>query len=60
MSRSSEECPSAKDESDLSSCGPPSLLADDDVKPAGPVQKQQIQGYRRLLVLFKIDMGNSN
>ncbi|XP_010729587.2 centrosomal protein kizuna isoform X2 [Larimichthys crocea] len=43
VSRSSEECPSAKDESDLSSCGPPSLLADDDVKPAGPVQKQQIQ-----------------
>ncbi|TKS86393.1 Centrosomal protein kizuna [Collichthys lucidus] len=36
VSRSSEECPSAKDESDLSSsCGPPSLLADDDVKPAG-------------------------
>lgn len=46
MSRSSEECPSAEDESDLSySCGPPSLLADGDVKLARPVQKQQIQGY---------------
>ncbi|XP_035529633.1 centrosomal protein kizuna isoform X1 [Morone saxatilis] len=44
VSRSSEECPSAEDESDLSSsCGPPSLLADGDVKPARPVQKQQIQ-----------------
>ncbi|XP_042356078.1 centrosomal protein kizuna [Plectropomus leopardus] len=44
VSRSSEECPSAEDESDLSSsCGPPSLLADSDVKPARPVQKQQIQ-----------------
>lgn len=45
VSRSSEECPSAEDESDLSSsCGPPSLLADGDVKPARPVQRQQIQG----------------
>lgn len=45
VSRSSEECPSAEDESDLSSsCGPP-FLADGDVKPARPVQKQQIQGY---------------
>ncbi|KAK9533455.1 hypothetical protein VZT92_008572 [Zoarces viviparus] len=44
VSRSSEECPSAEDESDLSSsCGPPPLLADGDVKPAGPIQKQQIQ-----------------
>ncbi|KAM9341512.1 centrosomal protein kizuna [Symphorus nematophorus] len=44
VSRSSEECPSAEDESDLSSsCGPPSLLADGDVRPARPVQKQQIQ-----------------
>ncbi|XP_038585290.1 centrosomal protein kizuna isoform X1 [Micropterus salmoides] len=44
VSRSSEECPSAEDESDLSSsCGPPPLLADGDVKPARPVQKQQIQ-----------------
>ncbi|XP_059209971.1 centrosomal protein kizuna [Centropristis striata] len=44
VSRSSEECPSAEGESDLSSsCGPPSLLADGDVKPARPVQKQQIQ-----------------
>ncbi|XP_039993964.1 centrosomal protein kizuna isoform X2 [Xiphias gladius] len=37
LSRSSEECPSAEDESDLSSsCGPPSL-------PARPVQKKRIQ-----------------
>ncbi|XP_008282414.1 centrosomal protein kizuna [Stegastes partitus] len=44
LSRSSEECPSAEDESDLSSlCGPSSLLADGDVKPARPVQTQQIQ-----------------
>ncbi|XP_031144499.1 centrosomal protein kizuna isoform X4 [Sander lucioperca] len=44
VSRSSEECPSAEDESDLSSsCGPSSLLADSDVKPARPVRKQQIQ-----------------
>ncbi|XP_070776949.1 centrosomal protein kizuna [Enoplosus armatus] len=44
VSRSSEECPSAEDESDLSSsCGPPCLLADGDVKPARPAQKQQIQ-----------------
>ncbi|XP_034531174.1 centrosomal protein kizuna isoform X2 [Notolabrus celidotus] len=44
VSRSSEECPSAEDESDLSSsCGPPSLLADGYVKPARPVQKQHIQ-----------------
>ncbi|XP_069575778.1 centrosomal protein kizuna isoform X2 [Brachyistius frenatus] len=43
LSRSSEECPSAEDESDLSSlCGPSSLLADGP-KPAGPAQKQQIQ-----------------
>ncbi|KAM6917127.1 centrosomal protein kizuna isoform 2-T2 [Lycodopsis pacificus] len=44
VSRSSEECPSAEDETDLSSsCGPPPLLADGDVKPARPTQKQQIQ-----------------
>ncbi|XP_068436279.1 centrosomal protein kizuna isoform X2 [Clinocottus analis] len=44
VSRSSEECPSAEDESDLSSsCSPPSLLADGDVKPASPVRKQWIQ-----------------
>ncbi|KAG7226265.1 hypothetical protein INR49_003016 [Caranx melampygus] len=44
LSRSSEECPSAEDKSDLSSsCGPSSLLVDDDVKPARPVQKQWIQ-----------------
>ncbi|CAN9502301.1 unnamed protein product [Ophioblennius macclurei] len=44
LSRSSEECPSAEDESDLSSlCGPSSLLADGDAKPAGPAQKRQIQ-----------------
>uniref|UniRef100_A0A3Q3LZR2 Centrosomal protein kizuna n=1 Tax=Mastacembelus armatus TaxID=205130 RepID=A0A3Q3LZR2_9TELE len=44
LSRSSEECPSADDESDLSfSDGPPSFLADGDVKPARPVQKQLIQ-----------------
>ncbi|XP_063355861.1 centrosomal protein kizuna [Pelmatolapia mariae] len=44
LSRSSEECPSAEDESDLSSlCGPPSLLADGDAKPARPVRKQRIQ-----------------
>lgn len=46
VSRSSEECPSAEDESDLSSSGgPPSPLADSDVKPARPVQTQHIQGY---------------
>ncbi|XP_026007570.1 centrosomal protein kizuna isoform X3 [Astatotilapia calliptera] len=44
LSRSSEECPSAEDTSDLSSlCGPPSLLADGDAKPARPVWKQRIQ-----------------
>ncbi|XP_018553345.1 centrosomal protein kizuna isoform X1 [Lates calcarifer] len=44
LSRSSEECPSAEDKSDLSSsCGPPSLLADGGVKPARPVQQQQFQ-----------------
>ncbi|KAM6968760.1 centrosomal protein kizuna isoform 1-T1 [Tautogolabrus adspersus] len=44
VSRSSEECPSAEDASDLSSsCGPPSLLADGYVKPARPVGKQQMQ-----------------
>nr|XP_012778835.1 centrosomal protein kizuna isoform X2 [Maylandia zebra] len=44
LSRSSEECPSAEDKSDLSSlCGPPSLLADGDAKPARPVWKQRIQ-----------------
>lgn len=45
VSRSSEECPSAEDESDLSSsCGPPSLLADGDMKPARPVHRHQIRG----------------
>ncbi|XP_074516697.1 centrosomal protein kizuna isoform X4 [Sebastes fasciatus] len=40
VSRSSEECPSAEDESDLSSsCGPASFLADGDVKPARPNYK---------------------
>uniref|UniRef100_A0A3Q2X210 Centrosomal protein kizuna n=1 Tax=Haplochromis burtoni TaxID=8153 RepID=A0A3Q2X210_HAPBU len=44
LSRSSEECPSAEDKSDLSSlCGPPSLLADGDAKPARPVRKQRIE-----------------
>ncbi|KAI9537545.1 hypothetical protein NQZ68_023790 [Dissostichus eleginoides] len=44
VSRSSEECPSAEDESDSSpSSGPPSPLADADVTSARPVQKQQIQ-----------------
>ncbi|XP_041669167.1 centrosomal protein kizuna [Cheilinus undulatus] len=44
VSRSSEECPSAEDESDLSSSGgPSSLLAEGYVKPARPVQKQQMQ-----------------
>ncbi|XP_076605718.1 centrosomal protein kizuna [Chaetodon auriga] len=44
VSRSSEECPSAEDESDLSSSpGPPSLLADGDMKPARPGQRHQIQ-----------------
>ncbi|KAK5886033.1 hypothetical protein CesoFtcFv8_017111 [Champsocephalus esox] len=44
VSRSSEECPSAEDESDSSpSSGPPSPLTDADVTPAKPVQKQQIQ-----------------
>ncbi|XP_028251035.1 centrosomal protein kizuna isoform X2 [Parambassis ranga] len=44
LSRSSEECPSAEDESDLSSlCGPSSLLADSVEKPARLVQRQPIQ-----------------
>ncbi|XP_026212260.1 centrosomal protein kizuna isoform X2 [Anabas testudineus] len=44
LSRSSEECPSAEDESDLSSSGGlPSLLADGDVKQARPIQRQLIQ-----------------
>ncbi|KAM7403864.1 hypothetical protein PAMA_004336 [Pampus argenteus] len=45
LSRSSEECPPAEDESDLSSsCGLSSLVAGSvDVKPARPVQKQRIQ-----------------
>ncbi|XP_019940203.2 centrosomal protein kizuna isoform X1 [Paralichthys olivaceus] len=44
LSRSSEECPSAEDESDLSSsCDSPSLLVDSHVKPARPAQQQQIQ-----------------
>ncbi|XP_056282334.1 centrosomal protein kizuna isoform X2 [Pseudoliparis swirei] len=44
VSRSSEECPSAEDGSDLSSsCSPPPLLAGGDVKPARPVPEQQIQ-----------------
>ncbi|XP_047467832.1 centrosomal protein kizuna [Mugil cephalus] len=44
LSRSSEECPSAEDESDISSlCGPSSPLADSDVKPARPAQKQRSQ-----------------
>ncbi|XP_030614966.1 centrosomal protein kizuna isoform X2 [Archocentrus centrarchus] len=44
LSRSSEECPSAEDESDLSSVrAPSSLLADGDVTPARPLQKQQIR-----------------
>lgn len=46
MSRSSEKCPSAQDESDLSSSGGgPPLLAHSDVKPARPVQMNNIQGY---------------
>lgn len=49
VSRSSEECPSAEEESDLSSSGgPPSLLADGDVKPARPVQMRHNQGYQTL------------
>ncbi|XP_071756390.2 centrosomal protein kizuna [Centroberyx gerrardi] len=44
LSRSSEECPSAEEQSDSSSCGLPSLLADGgDVKPARPAQEQQMQ-----------------
>ncbi|AWP16731.1 putative centrosomal protein kizuna [Scophthalmus maximus] len=44
LSRSSEECPSAEDESDLSSSrDSPPLPADSDVKPARPVQQRQIQ-----------------
>ncbi|XP_062253964.1 centrosomal protein kizuna isoform X2 [Platichthys flesus] len=44
LSRSSEECPSAEDESDLSSsCDPSSLLVDRHVKPARSAQQQQIQ-----------------
>lgn len=47
MSRSSEKCPSAQDESDLSSSGGggPPLLAHSDVKPARPAPKNNIQGY---------------
>lgn len=46
VSRSSEECPSAEDESDLSSSGgPPSLLADSVAKPARPLHRQHFQGY---------------
>uniref|UniRef100_A0A3Q3AML2 Centrosomal protein kizuna n=2 Tax=Kryptolebias marmoratus TaxID=37003 RepID=A0A3Q3AML2_KRYMA len=42
--RSSEECPSAEDKSDLSSLrGSSSLLADTDVKPPQSVRKQRIQ-----------------
>ncbi|KAK2891608.1 hypothetical protein Q8A73_017273 [Channa argus] len=44
LSWSSEECPSAEDESDLSSSvDPSSLLADGDARQARPVQKQHIQ-----------------
>ncbi|XP_029972458.1 centrosomal protein kizuna isoform X2 [Salarias fasciatus] len=44
LSRSSEECPSAEDESDLSSlCGPSSLLADGGAEPARPAHRRQIQ-----------------
>ncbi|XP_060939128.1 centrosomal protein kizuna [Limanda limanda] len=44
LSRSSEECPSAEDESDLSSsCDSPSLLVDSHVKPARSAKQQQIQ-----------------
>ncbi|CAB1453357.1 unnamed protein product, partial [Pleuronectes platessa] len=44
LSRSSEECPSAEDESDLSSsCDSPSLLVDSHVKPARSAQQQQTQ-----------------
>ncbi|XP_061552538.1 centrosomal protein kizuna isoform X3 [Phycodurus eques] len=45
LSRSSEECPSADEESDSTcSCGPPSLpLHCGDVKPARRIQEQQIQ-----------------
>ncbi|XP_053291412.1 centrosomal protein kizuna isoform X2 [Pleuronectes platessa] len=44
LSRSSEECPSAEDESDLSSsCDSPSLLVDSHVKPTRSAQQQQIQ-----------------
>ncbi|KAM9842973.1 centrosomal protein kizuna [Aulostomus maculatus] len=48
LSRSSEECPSAEDQSDLSSsCGPSSLLVDGgDEKPARLVQKQPVQGLQ--------------
>ncbi|XP_061600075.1 centrosomal protein kizuna isoform X1 [Cololabis saira] len=43
LSRCSEECPSAEDESDLSSLCGPSLLADRDVKLARVVPKQRMQ-----------------
>uniref|UniRef100_A0A1A7XGC8 Centrosomal protein kizuna n=1 Tax=Iconisemion striatum TaxID=60296 RepID=A0A1A7XGC8_9TELE len=45
LSRSSEECPSAEDESDLSSVRGPSssLLADTNVKPSQFVHKQHAQ-----------------
>ncbi|KAM4541702.1 centrosomal protein kizuna isoform 2-T2 [Odontesthes bonariensis] len=43
LSRSSEECPSAEDESDMSSLCHPSLLAGRDVRPDRSVQKQPIQ-----------------
>ncbi|KAM9356008.1 centrosomal protein kizuna isoform 2-T2 [Pholidichthys leucotaenia] len=54
LSRSSEECPSEEEEvedddgGDLSSSSssPAPPLADSDVKPARPLQKQQIQGLQ--------------
>uniref|UniRef100_A0A668A9Q5 Centrosomal protein kizuna n=2 Tax=Myripristis murdjan TaxID=586833 RepID=A0A668A9Q5_9TELE len=43
LSRSSEECPSAEEESDSSSHGLPSLADGGDVKPARRVQEQEMQ-----------------
>eukprot|EP00064_Thunnus_orientalis_P013202 superscaffoldBa00002116_g13239 len=55
LSRSSEECPSAVDESDLSSsCGPSSLLADGgDAKPARPNYKV-LKRTARTKALWKV------
>lgn len=59
MSRSSEECPSAEDETNLSSsCSSPCLLDEKDVKPTQLSQTKPIQGYWRLLIEEKIMLRN--